>query len=126
MPFTPDRIARVNELLKREIAGIIEHECISVPGILVSVVKVHTSSTLRNATVYVSVFGSKGIENPEERAIALLEQRRGDIQHCISKNIILKYTPVLRFAVDHNIEEGDRVLSILRDLEKNDKGMKRK
>ena len=75
-------------------------------------------STLRNATVYVSVFGGKNAaENLEEKALELLESRRIDIQNCVSRDVILKYTPVLRFVADHNIAEGDRVLAILRELE---------
>ena len=121
MPFTPDRIARVNALLKREIADSLEKLCISIPGALISVVKVNTSSTLRNATVYVSVFGGKNAaENLEEKALELLENRRIDIQNCVSRDVILKYTPVLRFVSDHNIAEGDRVLAILRELEEGD------
>lgn len=122
MPFTPDRIARVNALLKREIADSLEKLCISLPGALISVVKVNTSSTLRNATVYVSVFGRKNMpENLEEQALELLESRRSDIQNCISRDVVLKYTPVLRFVADHNIAEGDRVLAILRELEEEEK-----
>jgi len=118
MPFTPDRIARVNELLKREIADILERQSITLPGVLISVIKVHTSSTLKNATVYVSLLKPKNApEDIEEQALNLLEQRRTEIQRLISKSVILKYTPVLRFTADHNIEEGDRVLSIIRGLE---------
>ena len=81
-------------------------------------VKVNTSSTLRNATVYVSVFGGKNAgADIEEKALELLESRRVDIQNCISRDVVLKYTPVLRFVADHNIAEGDRVLAILRELE---------
>ena len=122
MPFTPDRIARVNALLKREIADVLEKLCISVPGALISVVKVNTSSTLRNATVYVSIFGGKNAPpDLEAKARALLESRRADIQNCISRDVILKYTPVLRFAADHNIAEGDKVLDIIRKLEEEEK-----
>lgn len=122
MPFTPDRIARVNALLKREIADVMEKLCISIPGALISVVKVNTSSTLRNATVYVSIFGGKNAAaDLEEKALALLESRRSDIQNCISRDVILKYTPVLRFTADHNIAEGDKVLDIIRKLEEEEK-----
>ena len=47
----------------------------------------------------------------------LLESKRALIQKRIAGTIILKYTPVLRFTPDRNLEEGDRVLNILRSLE---------
>lgn len=115
MAFAPDRIARVNEILKREIAGILEKENITIPDALISITKVQCSSCLKNATVYVSVYG--GGTEAGERAIALLEEKRALIQRRVSRSIILKYTPVLRFTLDRNLEEGDRVLGLLRELE---------
>ena len=53
-----DRLTRVNELLKRELAEAIERGLISAPGVLVSVTEVHASVDLRNATVYISIFGA--------------------------------------------------------------------
>ena len=53
-----DRLTRVNELLKRELAEAIERGLISAPGVLVSVTEVHASVDLRNATVYISIFGT--------------------------------------------------------------------
>jgi ribosome-binding factor A len=44
------------------------------------------------------------------------------LQKKISRDITLKYTPVLEFRIDHGIEQGDRVLEILNDLEKEDSG----
>ena len=38
-----DRIARVNELLKREIADVIEKYSLNEGGVLVSVTRVHAS-----------------------------------------------------------------------------------
>ena len=115
MAFAPDRIARVNEILKREIAAILEKENISRENILISITKVQCSSCLKNATVYVSVYG--GGTQAEDEVIQLLESKRALIQKRIAKTIVLKYTPVLRFTADRNLEEGDRVLNILRELE---------
>jgi ribosome-binding factor A len=35
----------------------------------------------------------------------------------MSKNVILKYTPRLHFKIDSSIENGDRVLGILAQLD---------
>lgn len=118
MAQTNDRIARVNELLKREIAHVIERYGLNAGGILVSVTKVHASESLRNATVYVSIFGAD--EAKGEEVIKSLVKLKGEIQHQVSRHVILKYTPVLHFVRDNNLEEGDKVLSILRELEEED------
>jgi ribosome-binding factor A len=110
------RIIRVNELLKREIA-------VDIPRLFansnfdtgsVTVTHVATGSDLRDATVYISIFG-----HDEERAgmIRFLNRHRQDIQSRMSKNVILKYTPRLYFKLDDSIETGDRVLGILSQLD---------
>lgn len=115
MARSNDRIARVNEILKREIADIIEKYSLNEKGALVSITKVHTSECLRNATVYVSIFGAA----PEtgDEILRKLIRLRPEIQHTVSRHVILKYTPVLHFVRDNNLENGDRVLSIIRDME---------
>ncbi len=108
-----DRITRVNELLKREIADWIESSGISGAGTLVSVTRVDCATTLQAASVYITVF------NPEKEAEVMqaLNKRKAELQQAVSRRVILKYTPVLRFIADHAIEAGDRVLAKLRELE---------
>ena len=110
-----DRIARVNELLKREIADVIEKYSLNEGGVLVSVTRVHASESLRNATVYVSIFGAD--EEKSEAIIRKLYKLKPEIQQQVSRHVILKYTPVLQFVRDTNLEDGDRVLALIRELE---------
>ena len=113
-----DRIARVNEILKREIADIIEKHGVGGGDTLETVTKVHASESLRNAAVYISVFGA-GKERTAE-IFRTLNKLRTEIQHNVSRRVILKYTPVLHFIHDTNLEEGDKVLSLIRELEENE------
>jgi ribosome-binding factor A len=80
----------------------------------VTVTRVETGSDLRDATVYVSIFG-----HDKERAgmIRFLNRHRQDVQSRMSKHVILKYTPRLYFKFDDSIEIGDRVLGILSKLD---------
>ena len=113
-----DRIARVNEILKREIADIIEKHGIGGSDTLVSVTKVHVSESLRNAAVYISVFGAD--KERIAKIFRTLNKLRPEIQYNVSRRVILKYTPVLHFIHDTNLEEGDKVLSLIRELEENE------
>ena len=113
-----DRIARVNEILKREIAGIIEKRGMNESSYLISVTKVHCSSCLKNAAVYISILGAT--KEQEQGVIKELLRARPDIQRSMSKHVILKYTPVLHFITDKNLEDGDRVLSVIREMEENE------
>lgn len=110
------RIIRVNELLKREIA-------VDIPRLFansnfdtaaVTITAVETGSDLRDATVYVSIFGH---EETREGMIRFLNRHHAEIQARMSKRVILKYTPRLYFKLDESIESGDRVLGILSQLD---------
>ena len=60
MSGAPDRLTRVNELIKREMSELITRYSIAPsPSMLVSVTEVRTSVDLRNATVSISIFGGK-------------------------------------------------------------------
>jgi len=57
-PGKVDRLLRVNELVKRELAGLLERYPVpELSGVLVSVTEVSCSVDLRNAAVFVSVYG---------------------------------------------------------------------
>ena len=113
-----DRITRVNEILKREIADLIEKLELNQGGCLVSVTKVRTGINLKDALVFISVLGG-GADKDEKahHAIAMLNRHRADLQRRIAKDIVLKYTPVLHFELDKNIEDGDRVLALIQEME---------
>ena len=108
-----DRVSRVNELLKREIASWIELHGINEKGTILSVTKVECSPGLKSADVYISCLGAELSEN----LMRTLIRRRNELQEDVSRVVVLKYTPVLHFRPDRNIAEGDRVLALIRKLE---------
>ena len=113
-----DRLTRVNELLKREIADNLEKCLLFSGGALVSVTEVKTSVDLRNATVFVSIFVPKnGSKNEIWNEILA---RRVELQKQIGRNLKFKHTPVLAFKLDERMEEGDRVLQLLNEMEENE------
>ncbi len=116
-----DRITRVNEILKREIADLLQRQSFSEKyNALVSVTRVECSTTLKQAEVYVSMFEIEAGSDREQEILQALARLKGDIQRRMSKHVILKYTPVLHFLADHNLAEGDRVIQLLRELEENE------
>ncbi len=111
-----DRMPRVNELVKRELAGLLERDPVpELSGVLVSVTEVRCSIDLRNAAVSVSVFG--GGVPARETAMHHLNKMRPDWQHKLAKNLGFKHTPVLVFDLDDRQAAGDRVLELLREQE---------
>ena len=110
------RITRVNELIRREI-GTALYRVVNDDGFDVSAVTVThvvTSSDLRTATVMVSIRGDEAMRG---RMLGLISRHRAEIQQVLAQNVILKYTPRLRFSLDTSLAEGDHVLEILRGIE---------
>ena len=111
-----DRLTRVNELLKRELALLIETMHGRPVSMLASVTQVNASVDLRQATVYVSVFG--GTPAQRRAFFAELDAERADFQHKLAVSLGFKHTPVLTFRDDRRQEQGDRVLAILAESER--------
>lgn len=110
-----DRLTRVNVLLKQELAENITRHLIAASGMLVSVTEVKTSVDLRNATVYISIFG--GNASDKEHVMLELDRLRVEFQRSIAGKLGFKHTPVLYFKRDTRQEKGDRVLELLNEAE---------
>ena len=117
-----DRLVRVNELLKRVLADLLETLGYNEEqGKIISITRVDCTSNLKTASVYVSILGAKN-EEEEARIVRRLIERKAEIQSLMSKEVILKYTPVLHFVLDHSVADGDRVLDLLRHMEDENAG----
>ena len=108
-----DRIERVNELLFRELGEIFTSVVSPDVPYLVTVTGAKVSVDLRDAVVFVSVYGT---DAQKKQALAFLQKKRALIQARLSRKVILKYTPVLHFKLDETAERADRVETILREL----------
>ncbi len=111
------RLQRVRELLKREIGEVIRREIPVGEAGLISVNDVQVSSDLHSATVYVGILGSA---EQQKRGLARLHHQRKRIQVLLGRAVVLKYTPQLRFLIDESVEQGNRVLQIIDELEHSD------
>jgi len=106
------RMLRINEVVKRELSGIIARE-ISFAGALVSINHVDVTSDLKNAHVFVSVLGS----DSGESVLSKLVSHRATLQAELARHVTMKYTPHLIFHLDDSIQRGARVIEILQEIE---------
>lgn len=106
------RMLRVNEVVKRELSGIIARE-MSFDGALVSINHVDVTSDLKNAHVFVSVLGTKA----RESVMSKLASHRSALQAELARHVTMKYTPHLIFHLDDSIERGARVIEIMQEME---------
>ncbi len=109
------RIERVNELIKEELAGLLQRE-IQDPRLstMVSITGVETSPDLHNATVRVSVLGS---EEETQHALAALRHAAGFLRRELASRLRLRHVPELTFKLDTSIQKGARVLELLKEIE---------
>ena len=106
---------RVRELLKRTVGDILRRELSTEKCGLVSVNDVGVANDLHSATVFVSILGS---EDQQYAAAAQLERNRSRFQYMLGQEVVLKYTPRIKFQINDAIAEGDRVLTLLEELKK--------
>jgi ribosome-binding factor A len=103
---------RVNEVVKRELSGIVARE-VSFDGALVSINHVDVTSDLKNAHVFVSVLGTAAAES----VMSKLASHRAVLQAELARHVTMKYTPHLIFHLDNSIERGARVIEIMQEME---------
>ena len=110
-----NRMARVDEELKRELSNIINYEVknSNVTG-MVSVTKVKTSPDLKYARVSVSIINSKNVK----QTLAGLKAASGFIRSRIAEKMNLRVTPELVFELDESLVYGEKIDKILEQVMK--------
>ena len=109
-----NRKVRVGELIKREISDVL-HTRLKGQAVMITIMEVDVSPDNKNATVLYSVIETKGSGRKE--AQRFLQKNSSLISRELSKRIILKYMPVLRFAYDKASHQANRVSDLLDSLE---------
>ena len=106
----PERMRRVNELMREVIGSAISTE-LEDPRIgFVTVTSVETSPDLRSARVHVSVLGG---EAERQASLAGLRSSHGVLQSAIAREMRIKRTPTLTFHYDETPERGVRLSRLL-------------
>lgn len=113
---TPYRQERVRELIKREVGEAIQRYFPIEQAGMISVYDVEVSKDFQIAKVYVSILGN---EEKKKKSFELLQENRNLIQQHVAKSVVMRNTPKIQFILDNSIERGNRVLSIIEELEKN-------
>lgn len=112
MEKSNNRLAKIEEELKREISNIINYELnnSNITG-MVSVSSVKVSPDLSRARVFVTMYNSN-----KKNTLAALKKSAGFIRREIAHRINLRTTPELIFEFDESIEYGAKIDSILKDI----------
>ena len=109
------RQERVRELLKRQIGEVIRREFPVEEVGVITVNEVGVSNDLHSATVFVGIIGN---DSQRKRALDVLQKDRKRLQDLVEHEVVLKYTPQLKFVADDSATKATRVLSIIDEIEK--------
>lgn len=114
------RQEKLGELIAAELSELI---CTRVKDPRVgfaSITRVEVSGDLRHAKVHVSVMGT-----PEEQEETMkgLRNANGFLRHELATRLTIRYMPELVFKLDTSIEEGARMLDLIRKVQLEDQEM---
>ena len=114
------RIDRVNELLRLEISQVLARQ-IKDPRLsgVITITEVRTSSDLRNALVLLSVMGD---EEAKQTALAGIQSAAKFLRRELRGRLTLRYTPFLSFALDDSLEDADRLIGIMNQIQADQRG----
>ena len=112
---TSRRVSRVAELIKREVSQLVQRDIKDdrVGAGMVSVTDVDVSGDLQHAKIFVSIYGS---EQARAETMAGLKAATGYVRSELGQRVRLRRTPEVVFIEDRSLERGDRVLSLLNQL----------
>lgn len=114
--MSEQRAQRVAEEIKKEVSQILREE-LKDPRVvgLISVTGVEVTRDLKNAKIFISVFG-----NEEEKQVTLqaLNNAAGFIRTEIGRRIRLRHTPLVSIHLDHSLAYGAHISHLLHGLSK--------
>ncbi len=107
------RIDRISEEVRREVDAILREQ-VHDPRIkgTYSVTRADVTRDLRYAKIHVSILE----EADRAPMMAALKKAAGFVRHELGKRMIIRYAPELLFELDHNIEYGVHIASVLRQV----------
>ncbi len=107
------RSNRVAEQMKKELADVIGRKLKDPRVGFVTVTDVDVTGDLQQATVYITCLGT---ERERQDTMKGLEKAKGFIRSEISHRIRLRITPEITFEFDSSVEYGNRIDTLLRQL----------
>ena len=112
--MSSNRIVRINEEIQRELSVLLRTlKDPRVQKTMVSITRVDTTSDLRYAKVYVSLYDKE----QTREVFRGLKSSGSYLRRELASRLSLRYTPELVWTEDHSLTYGARILVILSTLD---------
>ena len=115
------RVRKMQEFIKQEVSSMLLREVKDPRLGFVTVTGVHLTGDLREATVYVSLFGS---EKEKKESMTALEMATGFIRRELGKRLKIYYTPQISFEQDTSLDYGMHIEGLIKQIHKDDESKK--
>ena len=99
------RVRKMQEFIKQEVGNMLLRELKDPRLGFVTVTGVKLTGDLREATVYVSLFGQ---EEERKESLMVLNKSKGFIRKELGTRLKVYYTPEISFEEDKSLDYGDR------------------
>lgn len=111
------RSERVASLLKEELGSLLGREYAGEGLGFTTVTEVRLTADLRQAKVYVSVFGS---EEQRRHTIGFLEAETPRIRSLLASRIRIRFMPSVVFVLDDTLDRVDRINTLIKQIHRDD------
>lgn len=109
-----NRINRINEEIQKELSALIRNlKDPRVQDTMISITRVETTPDLRYTKVYVSFLQNDKAAD----AMKGLKSAAGFLRRDLGKNLQLRYSPEIQWALDDSITYGAHMLELINSLE---------
>ncbi|MBI3615857.1 MAG: 30S ribosome-binding factor RbfA [Candidatus Omnitrophica bacterium] len=113
--MTTERIHRVEQAIKEEVAQILQRE-LKDPRIgFVTITRVQVTADLQHASIYFSLLEGHGSPSETETG---LKSATGFVRRLLGERLRLRVTPEVVFRKDPSVADSIRISKILDDLKK--------
>ncbi len=112
-----NRLVRINDEIKKELAEIIRSE-LKDPriGVMTSVLKVDTTNDLKHCKVFISVLGD---DTQKQEALEGITNASGYIRKQVATRINLRNTPQFKFVLDDSLEYSIHISNLIKSVSTN-------
>ncbi|MBI2122394.1 MAG: 30S ribosome-binding factor RbfA [Candidatus Sungbacteria bacterium] len=107
------RIEKLNNLLREEIAKIVDRELEFTEGALVTITRTDISEDLYYAAVFFSVFGGEA-----KKILEILQKNVYNIQQILNRKLRMRPVPKIRFEIDHGEKNREDIEQKIAELKR--------
>lgn len=108
-----NRTVRIAELVQRELGEYL-HTRYRSEAVTITVTGVEVAPDLKTGQIFFGIIGDA--EQIEER-MAWVQSKRAEWRRELAKRVPIKHSPAWELHLDHAAERGSRILSLLDDLD---------